>query len=322
MGAFDSTLGAAFIGFFFSCVVFGMLTMQVFVYFQRFPKDRIPYKALRSSRSCGIPDRLLELTDQIFIGYSIYFYTVINYLDPTVFPSGKIIFCFTMRVWRFSKKNKTITGTIAMLILGEFGLAVAYAVKAFQLSVFDGRRLRVIASLALGGGLLTDLAIALALCVFLRKMRTGYRKADTLVNTLSIYAINTGALTGAVSLLTLLLYNCLPDTFASMASYFILGKLYAISFLATLNTRKVLRGKGTDTQGNSDGTNGTNNPRNTFFTVTNTGRPARGQDYSRSKSLEIDIRMEVSVIGDVKSAAPDVTMGSTNHLIPDHYRKM
>ena len=46
MGLYDSTLGAAFIGFFFSCVVFGMLTMQVFVYFQRFPRDRILYKAL------------------------------------------------------------------------------------------------------------------------------------------------------------------------------------------------------------------------------------------------------------------------------------
>lgn len=48
--------------------------------------------------------------------------------------------------------------------------------------------------------------------------------------------------------------------------------VYAISFLATLNTRKVLRGKGTDTQGQSDNTNSANNPRNTFFMVTNSGR--------------------------------------------------
>lgn len=66
--------------------------------------------AERFSRSSGIPGRLLELTDQIFIGYSIYFYTVMygaflknlysleltvlidrNYQNPTVFPSGKII---------------------------------------------------------------------------------------------------------------------------------------------------------------------------------------------------------------------------------------
>lgn len=48
--SFHGTLGAASIGFYFSCVVFGVLTTQVVVYFQRFPNDRLVYKALvRSS---------------------------------------------------------------------------------------------------------------------------------------------------------------------------------------------------------------------------------------------------------------------------------
>ncbi|KAF8192167.1 hypothetical protein BJ912DRAFT_278783 [Pholiota molesta] len=307
--SFHGTLGAASIGFYFSCVVFGVLTTQVVVYFQRFPNDRLAYKALVALLWS------LEFIDQVFIGYSIYYYTVTYYARPQIFVSGKIIFtlilqivmgnlvgtivkcCFAMRVWRFSKKNIAITGTILFLVLGECALAIVYSIRAFQFSLFEGEKLQLIASLALAGGFLTDLIIAGSLCIFLRKLRTGHKKADTLVNTLTIYAINTGALTGAISLLTLILYNTLPTTLAYMSSYFTLGKLYAISFLATLNTRKVLRGRGTDAE-NSEGTS---NARNTFFMVTNNGRSPRDVEYfSHTKSVEIDIRREVSVVGDVE----------------------
>lgn len=44
--SFDSTLGAASIGFSVSCVVFGVLSTQVFTYFQRYPSDRPAYKIL------------------------------------------------------------------------------------------------------------------------------------------------------------------------------------------------------------------------------------------------------------------------------------
>ena len=52
-----------------------------------------------------------------------------------------------------------------------------------------------IATWSLSAGVATDLAIALALCYFLRKLRTGFKKSDSLVNMLCIYAINTGILT-------------------------------------------------------------------------------------------------------------------------------
>ena len=44
MGYFDETIGAAFIGFAVSCVLFGILSTQVYDYFQRFTLDRTVYK--------------------------------------------------------------------------------------------------------------------------------------------------------------------------------------------------------------------------------------------------------------------------------------
>ena len=60
-----------------------------------------------------------------------------------------------------------------------------------------------------------------------------------------------------------------------IASYsYWIAAVYAISFLAALNTRKVVRGKGTDQEGDTSGT------RNTFFLVTNNGRVPRTTEYT------------------------------------------
>ncbi|KDR82515.1 hypothetical protein GALMADRAFT_237851 [Galerina marginata CBS 339.88] len=315
----DNTLGAASIGFSVSCVVFGVLTTQLFVYFQRFPSDRIVYKLLVAALWS------LELIDQTFIAYSLYFYTITNFNDPLYLLTGRVIWtlilfivmtslvgtvvkcCFAMRVWRFSKRNIYITGVIIFMILGQFGIAILYCIRAFRLkTLLEVHQLRLVASLALGAGLLTDFLIAAALCFFLRRLRTGYHKSDTLINSLCRYAVNTGALTGVVSFLTLLLYNVRPEAFYFMATYFTLGKLYAISFLCALNTRKVIRGKGTDREGN---TSDTSNMRNTFLMVTNNSRVQRNIDYAtQTKSMEIDVRQEVSISRDIESAIHDKTM--------------
>ncbi|KAF9465362.1 hypothetical protein BDZ94DRAFT_394202 [Collybia nuda] len=280
--SFDSTLGAASIGFSVSCVVFGVLSTQAFTYFQKYPSDRPAYKVLVATLWS------LELLDQIFIGYSVYFYTITNYGNPLALITSSIVWtlivqvmlgacvgtivkaCFTMRVWRFSDRNIFVTGFICLLIATQFGLAIVYTAQAFQLSSLkDVHKLKFIATLALGAGVLTDFCIAIALCYFLRKLRTGYRGSDSLVNSLTIYAINTGALTSAISLCTVLLVNTHSDAFYFMASYFVLGKLYAISFLCALNTRKIIRGRGTDHAATSSKTE---NPGTSFFIVNHNSR--------------------------------------------------
>jgi len=219
--------------------------------------------------------------------------------------------CFAMRVWRFSQRNIPVTAAVVALNLSELGLAIAYTVKCFQdpfLVILPN--LKVLASLSLGAGVLTDVFTACALCFFLRKFRTGHKRADSLVNTLTIYAVNTGAFTAAISLLTLIFYNLHPHNFQFMAFYFILSKLYAISFLCTLNTRKIIRGKGTDQEGPTTGASA--NISGNHFYISHVPRSNtsgyRGEytsrgDVSVSKGLEIGIHQEVSVSTDLESQA-------------------
>jgi len=203
--------------------------------------------------------------DQCFIAYTVYYYTITNFASPLVLIVGSVLWslllqlllgafvgaivklCFAMRVWRFSQRNYPLTALLVVLTLAQLGLAIAYTVKAFYLQklIFIDS-LTLWASLTLGLGVLTDVITAGSLCYYLRKLRTGYSSSDSLVNNLILYAVNTGFLTSAVSLSTVILYNMMPHNFIFVLVYFVLCKMYGISFMTTLNTRKIVRGKGTD----------------------------------------------------------------------------
>ncbi|KAK7040659.1 hypothetical protein VNI00_009565 [Paramarasmius palmivorus] len=197
-----------------------------------------------------------------------------------------------------SNHNLPLTALIVVLSFGQFGLAITYTVKSFGLKkLMYASRLKLIATLALGTGALTDVITAFTLSFYLRKLRTGYKKSDLLVNKLSLYAINTGALTSVLSLGALIFYNVQPTTFQFLAFYFTLSKLYAISLMCTLNTRKVVCGQGTDRELSTQGTANQTLPR---FIVSHHSRNSHSQPPFQTKSqLEVGIHHEVSVVSDV-----------------------
>lgn len=258
----DGTIGSAFIGFAMSCALFGIFCGQIISYFRKYPNDRPAYKLMIVLLGA------LEITAVSFIGHFIYYYTIMQYGDPLALVTTEIVwtaiaqvilsslvgaivkFCFTMRVWRFSGRNIYITGVISLFILAHAVLGILFVIRAFELRRFIFiDKLNKIATASLSFGVITDTSIALILCFYLKGLRRTYPGP---ASTLTVYAISTGALTSAVSLVTLVLYNAYPTSFYFMASYFILARLHAISFLAALNTRKIVKGQN-DTQGSEKG---------------------------------------------------------------------
>ncbi|KAF8074064.1 hypothetical protein FPV67DRAFT_1666784 [Lyophyllum atratum] len=284
----DSTLGAVFIGFAFACCVYGVLVTQVFSYFSRYPQDRPHFKIT------VLAILLLETADQTFIGHLVYFYAISNFGNPLNLLRATVTWSFilqltvgavvgaivkgsfALRVWRFSEKNFYITGLIMGLTFGQLGLALVFTVKAFALpSVFAVHQLQTLGTISLAVGVLTDIVTAGALCFFLNRLRTGFHTSDSLVNSLCRYAINTGAVTSAVSLTVLILYNLNSrDNLYFIATYFVLSKLYAISYMATLNTRRIMGGRGTDRQGGTTGRQDNNT--NMFHSGTRLQVPSMG----------------------------------------------
>ncbi|KAL1663049.1 hypothetical protein GGF50DRAFT_103447 [Schizophyllum commune] len=306
----DQTIGAMSIGFSLSCLLFGVLSTQVFIYFRRYPHDMYGYKAF----VIGIWSHFAE--PLVFITGNVIWTLIVQIIFGDIVGS-LVKACFALRVYRFSGRNWWVTGGIFLLILGQFGLGIAYSQRSFVLNrlVFLPK-LKTIATLALSANVATDATIALSLCFFLGKYRTGHRKSDTMVNKLTAYAINTGLLTSLISLATLLLYNFRPQTFEFMAMFFVLSKLYAITLMCTLTTRKIIRGRGTDreasgytgynyTGGQTSFIGGTATT-NSVYKISHHNRTAgvprapHSHTHKLSAPLEIGVRQEVSVVSDIE----------------------
>jgi len=253
----SNTIGAMVLGWGVSCLFFGMLCIQVWTYYQRYPNDSRSYKALVVSLW------VLEAVHQAFVGHVAWFYVVENFgsllvlLKPPVWTLsiqtvlgalvGLIVkMCFGMRVWKFSRGNFVVTGLIMGMALAQFATAVVYTVRSFDLHIGQADQIAGLGTVALSLGVATDIFTAASLSYFLHKMRTGYRKSDTLINRLIIYSVNTGLLTSVFSAAVLVSYNLMPINLIFIAFYFVLSKLFANSCLATLNTRRFVHGRGTD----------------------------------------------------------------------------
>ncbi|KAF8465195.1 hypothetical protein DFH94DRAFT_698856 [Russula ochroleuca] len=269
----SNTIGAVIIGWGLSCLFFGMLCIQVWAYYQRYTNDSTSYKVLVLSLW------ILEALHQAFVGHIAWYYIVDNrgsllvLLNPPVWTLsvqtllgalvGLIVkTCFGLRVWKFSKGNYLVTGLILGMALAQFATAVdrrppsllnntasmtnVQRPASFHLRVGQADEITTLASTALSLGVATDIFTAASLSYFLHRMRTGYKKSDTLINRLIVYSVNTGTLTSVFSVAVLVAYNLMPDNLVFIALYFILSKLYANSCLATLNTRRFVHGRGTD----------------------------------------------------------------------------
>lgn len=254
-----NTIGVVVIGLSISSLVFGMLCIQVWTYYQRYPNDHWSYKALVFALWA------LEAVHQVFVGHIAWYYVVKKFgsfqvlVEPPVWTLsaqtllgsfvGTIVkICFGMRVWKFSRGNYLVTGLIIGMTLAQFATAVLYTLKSFHLHLDQAAQIKSIGSVALSLGVATDIFTAASLSYFLHKMRTGYKRSDTLINRLIVYSVNTGTLTSVFSAAVLASYNLMPSNLIYVALYFVLSKLFANSCVGTLNTRRFVHGRGTDNE--------------------------------------------------------------------------
>ncbi|GAW05618.1 hypothetical protein LENED_007486 [Lentinula edodes] len=159
--------------------------------------------------------------------------------------TGFCVQCFlTYRIWKLSGTKVWLTVVVISLVFAEFACVIAFAVIAFlrvktfeQLSAeLKGLSVTVNALAVVG-----DLFIAGILTLLLQRSKTGFRKSDTMINKLTIFAVNTGALTSLCAVASLISIIAAPNTFIYISFFFSMGRLYTNSLLATLNARKMIR---------------------------------------------------------------------------------
>ncbi|TDL18381.1 hypothetical protein BD410DRAFT_498972 [Rickenella mellea] len=251
---FDDTLGVILVGGMLTAVLFGITSLQIYLYYVRSKRDP---RLLR-----GVIGVLwvMDGLHVILIIHTLYYYMVDNYLSPLALISPTWSFkvdlmvthvtlfsvrgIFARRVWILSRGNWLLTSSVMvfaiLVIIAGYGMAIR---TFFMRTYADFHEVSWLIYTGLALEVATDLWIASWLCVLLNRSRSGFKKTDTMISTLMVYTINTGALTFVCAVGCFISYITMPTNFVFIGFYMLIPKLYLNALLATLNARDGLQEK-------------------------------------------------------------------------------
>jgi hypothetical protein len=247
-----NTMGALECGVMISNMLFGCVTMQVFIYYQNYPHDSWRLKTLVAVLW------LLELSHTICIMHGIYVYTVTrhgqldNWSIPPSFRISSCITCvistviqafYTHRLSIFFKK--LYFPVICWLLMAfDFVVLLTYLVTAWSGVVSWTLTIACIWGFYVTGGV--DLFISTLLCYYLAKNRRSSAQANTIsvLDRLIVMTIITGVIMAIVSgtIATLILTATRnPSNAWYSAALVCEGKVSSNLMLLSLNSRSIHR---------------------------------------------------------------------------------
>ncbi|KAL5505087.1 hypothetical protein ACEPAH_7750 [Sanghuangporus vaninii] len=249
--SYDNSIGAILIGGFISIFLYGVTCLQVFIYYQRYPRDK------RSVKNFVYLIWAIDSFDAVLAVQICYYYLVSNYANPLAISSPVwslklhvlitsvsdfiVRSLFVRRIYTLSHGNKLIAISILALSVIDLVVGIIITVRAFGIPTFAGlTAVTKLFYLNFATNITADMAVASILSYYLWINRTGSRRTDSLVKKLVLYTVNTGFITVIDALLGLICYAVMPTTLVFIAFYLNLSKFYVNSYLASLNVRKTL----------------------------------------------------------------------------------
>ncbi|KAF8522549.1 hypothetical protein JB92DRAFT_2887901 [Gautieria morchelliformis] len=239
--------GPMLVGTFFSTILYGVVVVQAFIYYQTYKRDAtwIRYFIL-----------YLVICETLATGFDIgmmYEPLVLRYATPratTILPimlvADPIMTVFISTPvqlfigWRIKTLNgsRLLPAIICVFALSALagGISTTVAAAIFhefaKVHQYDGAVITWLASSAAA-----DICITGCLVWSLHKRRTGYSATDDILNKLIRLTLQTGAITALSATLDVVLFLAAPDTTLNFIWNFSLSKLYTNSLLSTLNAR-------------------------------------------------------------------------------------
>jgi len=258
----DNSMGAMFIGVVVSGVLHGICLVQAFYYFTHYQNDPMLIKAMVAT---AVSFDAIHLS---FVSHAMYHYLVTNFRREEMLQriiwsviieavltgvnAGIVQTFYTYRIWKLSKRNWYLSSFIVVLILATTACGIAWVILGMGFETYF--ELLTINPLTITINALSttvDVIIAATLCWLLNKSRTGFKRSDNIINKLMLFVVNTGVLTTACAISSLICLVASPKTLIYAAFYFCIGRFYTNSFLATLNARKSISGKSQNSESTS-----------------------------------------------------------------------
>ncbi|KAI0369927.1 hypothetical protein BV20DRAFT_945127 [Pilatotrama ljubarskyi] len=240
--------GAILIGGLVALFLSGAVFMQVIQYYQTYTVDTRKVKTMVHS------SRILDCVHSAMICIANWQNLVVNFgrfdrLD-------RISWCvdfridlgvhsfFSYRVHTLSRGNWYITTPLVRRL----------APKLTQLQVSTGEMIRLksyimfvdrfdyVFTLGLSTSTALDVLITSILCFYLRQRKSGLAMMDRVIDVLTVYTVENGMLTCVATVVSLICASWvrMPNNLIFLGLHFAISKLYASSFMASLNARKGL----------------------------------------------------------------------------------
>ncbi|KAI0762404.1 hypothetical protein C8Q74DRAFT_149267 [Fomes fomentarius] len=157
-----------------------------------------------------------------------------------------IVHCFfSHRIHTLSHRKWYITAPLVTLALVRL-ISTAEMIRLESFSQFV-ERFNYVFTLGLSASAGLDVLITVILCYYLRQRRSGLAKMDRIIDTLTLYTVENGMLTCITTTVSLICWVRMPHNLIFLGLHLAISKLYATSFMASLNARKSLthRSEGT-----------------------------------------------------------------------------
>jgi len=155
-----------------------------------------------------------------------------------------LVHCFLAhRIWRLSHRNWFLTIPIIILAILRLMSAATTTGQMIRLHSFTAfkAQFRWLFTLGLALSSTVDIIITASLLFLLHESRTGTNRLNDVIDSLIRYTFETGSLTCAGTIVTMICWLALSHSLVFMGLHFVISKLYANSLLVTLNTRQIIR---------------------------------------------------------------------------------
>ncbi|KAM5536913.1 hypothetical protein V8D89_009460 [Ganoderma adspersum] len=256
--ALKEALACVVLGTIIATAVYGITILQAYIYFRH-------NSASSRTRSFVALLFALDTTTMILTLYGFYDDFVIHFDDISSFLKipgtlaaenlltvliGMLTQCFfAHRIWGLSKGNVLLVSGIVILSLCSLGKSIREARRDMWMNTYifslGTLEIRILAGFANGLSVICDLMIAASLYIYLNSKRTGFRRTDSIIDRLMIYAVNRGLLTATCQACHMILTVALPGRLIYFPFSILDGKLYCNTLLATLNAQRDMRSDGT-----------------------------------------------------------------------------
>jgi len=241
------------IGELFGTYLFGILTVQLYLYHLSFPRDAKYIKCLVYSVF------ILDLASTVMCVADAYHWFASGFENIAalndIFLSGfdtpmigaflaAIVQCFyCYRLWTLNKYTLPICILIVMIaiaqvVAGIYGAVIAHIAGTFSVASAKGLPAAYVVFV---GAAAADILIAVTMTILLtRSRKKTHVKTDFIIRRIINLTVETNLLSSTLAVLTVILLVGVPGTNYFTAPSIILGRVYSNSLLLLLNNRKFI----------------------------------------------------------------------------------